>query len=320
MEEKMIRRQIRRSFRPEGWSLVVYYLILNVMVMAVVFVDMMICQLQAIISGGTIGADAIAESAMNNAWGYIAAGGIGLVILLCWKGGDFWKNEIWAKGKPMKPGDFFAILTVFIGCQLAATVGATVLEAILNQFGLSAMEAMQSASPSVTTLSMFLYMAIWAPFSEEVLFRGFLQRLMMPYGKRFAIFASSFLFGIFHGNLIQTPYAFLVGLVLGYVASEYSIAWAMLLHMINNMVLGDSLMRVTSGLPEEVVNVLLLALTGACALAGIIILVRNRQRIRSDLGSKKTDRRVFGCFFSNAGVIVMTVISCVSMVLMLVAA
>ncbi len=317
MEEKQIRKQIRRSFNPASWSLVIYYAIMNVAVTAVVVVDTMIKEIQAIVAGNMTDMEAIAESAMSNAWGYLIAGGIGLVILLCWKGTDFWRDEIWAKGKPMNPGAFFGILALFIGCQLAATVGGSILEMILNLFGLSAMSAMESASPTVDSLSLFLYMAIWAPFSEEILFRGLIQRLMLPHGKRFAIFASAFLFGIFHGNLIQTPYAFLVGLILGYVAAEYSIAWAMLLHMINNMILGDSFMRVTSGLPEMAVNLIFLWLTIVCAVAGVIVLLCRWKQVKKNLGEQRIDRRVLGCFFSNAGVIVLTVIMCGNMILML---
>ena len=317
MEEKMLKKQIRRSFNPVGWSLVVYHIILNIAVTVVVFVDVLIRQLLAVAEGNMDAMDTLMDSAVNNAWGYLMAGAVGMLILFCWKGTDFWRKEIWAKGKPMKPGTFFAILAVFLGCQMAATIGSTILELILNCFGLSALGAMESASASVTTLSMFLYMAIWAPFSEEILFRGLIQRLLMPYGKKFAIFCSAFLFGIFHGNLVQTPYAFLVGLILGYVAAEYSIAWAMLLHLINNMLLGDSLMRITSGLPEGAVNGIILGLTGLCAVAGIVILVVNRRKIKLDLGSGKMDRRALGCFFTNPGVIVLTVMMCFNMILML---
>lgn len=317
MEAKMIRKQIRRSFNPVGWSLVIYYIIMNITVSAVVMVDSLIQELNSVLSGNMPNVDTMLRSVSGNAWGYLMAGAIGLVVLLCWKGTTFWREEIWAKGRPMTPLAFFGILAVFLGCQMVATIGSTILELILNRFGMSIMEAMESASPTVDTLSLFLYMAIWAPFSEEILFRGLIQRLMMPYGKKFAIFGSALLFGLFHGNLVQTPYAFLVGLVLGYVASEYSIAWAMLLHMINNMLLGDSLMRVTSGMPESVVNMIILLLTGACAVAGIIILVMNRWKIKLDIGSRKMDKRVVGCFFTNPGIIVLTVMMCVNMVLML---
>ena len=317
MEEKILRKQIRRGFNPVSWSLVIYYVIMNVAVTAVVFVDVIIREIQAIMSGGMGDMEQLMNSAMSNAWGYLLAGAAGMIILFCWKGSKFWREEIWARGKPMKVGTFFGILAVFLGCQLAATIGATILEMFLNLFDMSIMRVMESASPTVDSLSLFLYMAIWAPISEEILFRGLIQRLLMPHGKKFAIFCSAFLFGIFHGNLIQTPYAFLVGLVLGYVAAEYSIAWAMLLHMINNMLLGDSLMRLTSGLSEGAANGIILGITALSALAGIVILVVNRWKIKLDLGPEKMDRRALGCFFTNAGVIVLSVIMCFNMILML---
>lgn len=317
MEEKMLRKQIRRSFNPVGWSLVLYYLIMNIAVTAVVFVDVIIREISAVVSGTVLSPDEVMNSAMSNAWGYLLAGAVGMLVLFLWKGKTFWKQEIWAKGKPMTAKAFFAILVVFLGCQMAATIGSTILEMILNRFGLSIVETMEQASPTVNTLSLFLYMAVWAPFSEEILFRGVIQRLMLPHGKKFAIFASALLFGLFHGNLVQTPYAFLVGLILGYVASEYSIAWAMLLHMINNMLLGDSLMRVTQGLPESAVNGIILGLTGTCAVAGIIILAMSRGKIWQDLGDEKMDRRALRGFFSNAGVIVLTVMMVSNMILML---
>ena len=160
-------------------------------------------------------------------------------------------------------------------------------------------------------------MAIWAPFFEEVVFRGLVQRMLLPYGKRFAIFGSAFLFGMYHGNLMQSPYAFLAGLVLGYVASEYSIAWAMLLHMINNMLLGDSMTRILSFLPEETGNLIFLGLTGVCAVAGIILLLANRGKLRADLGEEKMNRQALRGFFSNAGIIVLCVMMVFNMILML---
>ena len=317
MDKKLIRKQIRRSFNPVGWSLVIYNIIMNVAATAAIFADGMIREMKAVMSGQMIQPEELTESIMGNAWGYLLAAAIGLVILLCWKGKAFWKNEIWRKGKPMTAGVFFGALTVFIGCQLAASIGATILEAILNQFDLSAMTSVESASANADTLSMFLYMAICAPVTEEILFRGLIQRTMMPYGKRFAIVASAFLFGLFHGNLVQTPYAFLVGLVLGYVASEYSIAWAMLLHMINNMILGDSFNRLTSGLTENQTGLILTLITGGCAIAGVVILIRNRKKIAEDLGPRKIDGRCVGCFLSNAGIIVLTVMMIVNMAAML---
>jgi ABC-type dipeptide/oligopeptide/nickel transport system permease subunit len=95
----------------------------------------------------------------------------------------------------------------------------------------------------------------------------------MPWGKRFATLCTAFVFGIFHGNLLQTPFAFVVGLVLGYVACEYNIVWAMILHMVNNLVLGDMLPRLTSGMPEMAAALVMWLILLISAVVSVVVLI-----------------------------------------------
>ncbi len=72
-------------------------------------------------------------------------------------------------------------------------------------------------------------------FSEEILFRGILLSTLRKYGDGFAVFVSSFIFGLFHGNLIQFPFAFVVGLVLGWtLVYTNSLLPAIMIHFLNN--------------------------------------------------------------------------------------
>lgn len=314
MEEKGIRRQLRRSFRPVGWTLVIYYAIMNVTVVLAMLLEAVYRSAMAAVSG-RYGAESITEALAGNAWGYHLAVFIGLLILLCWKGTGFWKREIWAKGRPMTVGVFFALLSVFLACQVAASLLTNVLEQILNRFGLSALSAYEDIMGQSDSLSMFLYASVLAPISEEILFRGYIQRTLLPYGKKFAIFGSAVLFGLFHGNLVQTPFAFLVGLVLGYVAAEYSVAWAMVLHMVNNLVVADMFQRLTMGLPSLTADALLGGILCCFAVAAIVILALNRQKIKAWLGAERMDPRCLRCFFTNSGFLVLAVIMVINMVL-----
>ena len=90
---------------------------------------------------------------------------------------------------------------------------------------------------------MFLYTAVFAPVGEELIYRGLVMPLLQRYGKGFAIVTSALLFGGMHANLFQMPFAFLTGLVLGYTAAEFSLRWAILLHLLNNLVFGELLGR-----------------------------------------------------------------------------
>ncbi|MBQ7800726.1 MAG: CPBP family intramembrane metalloprotease [Oscillospiraceae bacterium] len=314
--ERWQKKQLRRSFSPTGWTLVVYYLIMNGAVFLTVFVET-ILRVMGTLTTGNFDYDAIASAAMEaagSAWGYFLAAAIGLVILLCWKKPRFWKEEIWAKGKPMKPGSFFGILCVFLSCQAVYQIIATAVELILNSLGLSMLEGMNALAVETDNFGMFLYVGILAPIAEELLFRGLIQKSLAPYGKKFAIFCSAFTFGIFHGNLLQSPYAFLVGLVLGYVAGEYSIAWAMVLHMINNLVIADLLTRLTGSLPAMAADLIISAVIWAFAIGAVVVLIVRRKRIGAYLRRERLNGLYVKCFFSSPGMIVLMVLMGLSMV------
>lgn len=48
---------------------------------------------------------------------------------------------------------------------------------------------------------------------------------LRKYGDAFAIIASAFVFGLFHGNAVQMPFAFLCGLIIGYAVVATESLW-----------------------------------------------------------------------------------------------
>ena len=316
-EWKAMKKGLRRRMGVTGWTLLVYYIILNVAVFAWVFAETLLRSMKFMLTGDFLAMEQAAYQAAESGWGYFLAAAIGFLILLLWKKPRFWKEEIWARGRPMKCGRFFGILCVFLGGQLLSQIMVVVLELLLNCFDLTIMEGMEALSVEPDNFSMFLYSGLLAPIAEEILFRGLIQRSLMPFGKKFAIFCSAFTFGLFHGNLIQTPFAFVVGLILGYVASEYSIGWAMLLHMINNLVIADSLSRLTSGLPEEAAALIIWGILLFFGVAGAVVLTVKRKAIRNWLSREKISRTYLGCFFSSAGMIAFMVVMGVMMIVSL---
>lgn len=63
-----------------------------------------------------------------------------------------------------------------------------------------------------------IFTIILAPIAEELMFRGVILRKLSTVSQRFAIFASALIFGLMHGNFLQTILGFCVGIVLGYAA------------------------------------------------------------------------------------------------------
>ena len=323
MYEQLRLKEMRRAYSVQGWALLIYYGIMNVAVMLVMFVDSIIKTMPAALSGQEPDMEQLAEGvADNSAWGYFLAIGIGLLILLLWKNPKFCFHTLWKKGKPLKIGSFFGIFVIFISFQLLVQVMAILLEIILNQFGMSLMELMESASGDMDTLGMFLYVGFGAPIVEEIIFRGLVLRSVEPYGKKFAIFASALLFGLYHGNIIQIPFAFGVGLVLGYVTVEYNMIWAMILHMFNNLILSDTLVRLTEHLPAPWNDLVFWLFIVGCSIAALVVLLVKRQDIKAYWNAYRDDPQCAKAFWSAPGIItlvsllgVMTVFTMVALMM-----
>lgn len=92
------------------------------------------------------------------------------------------------------------------------------------------------AQPSVmATILYVVRTAVLPAFYEEFIFRGILLGQLRRWGNGMAIVVSALLFGIFHSNLEQIPFAFLVGLALGYILVRTNNIWLTIaIHFFNN--------------------------------------------------------------------------------------
>lgn len=321
MDEKLRRKTMRREIGRYGWALLIYYLFLNYAVSMAVEIQMIYEGFRAVIASDSWAAfaDGMMEAiaaVVENGWGYLIACAVVVCVIPLWKGKVFFHRMFETK-QAMTGKTFVSLLCIFFSGQLVFQILAVVEEMILNLFDLSVLEAMEMASAGSDTFSMFLYMGLGAPIVEEIVFRGVLMRGLEPHGRRFAIVGSAILFGFFHGNLVQSPYAFAVGLILGYTAMEYSIGWAMVLHMINNLILGDSLLRLTSFLPEGYADLLywmIYLLSGICAVA---ILVRKRNDIRVWLKSNPPVKNTMRAFFTAPANVILMVLMSINAIVML---
>lgn len=80
-----------------------------------------------------------------------------------------------------------------------------------------------------------LSIAVIPALTEEFLFRGVVMGLLRKFGDSFAIITSSLFFGLMHQNFIQFPFAFVGGLVFGYITIYTgSIVPAIAVHFANN--------------------------------------------------------------------------------------
>lgn len=313
MTEKQINKWLRRQFSPVGWVLLGFNALMNLLVWVTVAADLGRQALWNLATGGFL-IDFDWEAVWNNGWGYIGANLVLLAVLYAWKGNVFRRPDTAGERKKMKFLPLFAVISFSMGAQLLNNLWIMLLELIAGLLGGSMMPLLESVSGATDSFSMFLYGALVAPVAEELLFRGFVLNALRPYGKRFAILGSAVLFGAFHGNLLQAPYAFVMGLVLGYLAVEYSVLWAVVLHMFNNLVLAEGFAWLAEVLPTQMADWIILALLTVFSLAALVILIGKRSQIRAYRREGWIDRRCVKCFFTSPGIVFLLLYMLASMI------
>ena len=84
-----------------------------------------------------------------------------------------------------------------------------------------------------------LFVGILFPILEELLFRKLLCNKLLPLGEMQAVVISALIFGFIHGNIFQFAYAFLIGLVFGYVyVKSGKIIYSIIFHCALNLFTG----------------------------------------------------------------------------------
>ena len=97
----------------------------------------------------------------------------------------------------------------------------TIIGTVIEMFNPSATAATNDVQTMVLTGDMavnIIFMVIIGPIFEELFFRKFLCDRLKAYGEWVTIIVTGLMFGIFHGNLTQCVYAFLLG---GFLAYAY---------------------------------------------------------------------------------------------------
>ncbi|MBR0113170.1 MAG: CPBP family intramembrane metalloprotease [Clostridia bacterium] len=154
-----------------------------------------------------------------------------------------------------KPGNSVtALLLIFVGLFfcVAGDYVTSWLSALVRIFGF------ELTTPDETVATGFfprlvyvIYVAFTAPLCEEIAIRGVVLQPLRRYGDVFAIVVSSVVFGVLHGNLVQAPFAFVVGIGLGYTACITGSLWpCIIIHSINNLIAALSLFASEDLAPE----------------------------------------------------------------------
>lgn len=237
----------------------------------------------------------------------------------------------------MKPGLFFKLLLMCLPMMWAGSVFGSMLSMVLSN---------GEATDRVADLAMqtniwnVVFLVIVGPVFEEWLFRKQLIDHTRKYGEKTAILLSGLAFGLFHMNLFQFFYAFLLGLMFGYVYTctsklRYSTAMHMIINFNGGVLAPWVLTRVDLDQLEKVseaaengnaaameqwasqnveglaIMLVYFVLYGAVILAGFVLLIRNFKRFEFYTAPEELPRGTRAkTVCGNVGMIMFIMVTC----------
>ena len=237
----------------------------------------------------------------------------------------------------MKPGLFFKLLLMCLPMMWVGSVFGSMLSMVLSN---------GEATDRVADLAMqtniwnVVFLVIVGPIFEEWLFRKQLIDHTRKYGEKTAILLSGLAFGLFHMNLFQFFYAFLLGLMFGYVYTRTSkLRYSTAMHMIINFNGGvlapwvltrvdlDQLEKVSEAAENgnaaameqwasqnvEGLAIMLVyfVLYGAVILAGFVLLIRNFKKFEFYTAPEELPRGTRAkTVCGNVGMIMFIMVTC----------
>lgn len=214
------------------------------------------------------------------------------------------------RSNPFAPTESVPFGMAFLA--VIAAVGLCMLTNIINSFALMLFEQIgwSIPEPPIMMTKSFLSfllnlftMAVLPALLEEMIYRGYILRTLRPYGHWYAVLISAALFGVMHGNFRQIPFAFIVGIILGYLYVSTNNIWLPIaVHFANNAI--SVLMEYLSFyLPEAGRNLFYALIIYGFAFVGVIaallllLFYRKRMRLpKSDSVLSKGAR--FGLLFT----------------------
>lgn len=206
-------------------------------------------------------------------------------------------------------GTFFGGILLGIGWCTIANFITGLFQTILEPVFPLVQNELETPSGIIGFVISVLSMAVAPALLEEFIFRGAIMGTLLKFGKGFAIFASAFLFGLVHGNLVQIPFAFMVGIILGVLTLRTGSIWtAVIVHFLNNFI-SVCLDFLSKNISEDLMTGISLIFTGVMVtlgLLGFFLLYKknNKFLIFEKTPHISTPKQRFGWLCSTATIIV----------------
>ena len=146
-------------------------------------------------------------------------------------------SEVALYNKPKEKKLMFPLILMGLGVCGFSNAVVSGAGAILQNFGFSYNVAQTENPTNIFGIILsFVATAVTPALVEEFAMRGAVMGSLRKYGESFAIITSALIFGFMHGNLVQIPFAFILGLFFGFAVIKSGTIWtAVIIHFLNNL-------------------------------------------------------------------------------------
>ena len=219
---------------------------------------------------------------------------------------------------------FWPLVFIGVGVSAFANVVTNNIGAFFDSFGLH-FEAPQFDYPEGIfgfALS-FIAIALTPALVEEFATRGMVMGTAREFGQGYALVTSAIFFALMHGNLVQIPFAFIMGIILGFaVIKTGSLVTGMVIHFINNA-FAVAMSYFTENIGSVIIQSLIsLVYIGICALLFFVGIYLAQQREENVWSLEKSETALCAkdklkYFFLAPTMIIamaLTVLDCISMI------
>lgn len=174
--------------------------------------------------------------------------------------------------RTVKPRNLLLLVALGIASQFMISGILSILKPLLEELFRSYTDVINRIFSGDMTV-VVLYTVLFAPIVEELIFRGVILNKLLPVLPFFAAnMLQAAIFGIYHWNIIQGLYAFVIGLLLGYVSYRFrSLSASIILHMSINSAAFLAIL-----LPEAKAVYILSAVAGTILTVGLILILLRR--------------------------------------------
>lgn len=180
-------------------------------------------------------------------------------------------NEELKLNAPKRKSEFLLAVIAGAGLCMLSSILTSYLTIFIEAFGI------KLTSPDIALPTGFLgftitmiRIVVCAAMTEEICMRGYVMGNLRAYGDKFAILMSALLFALMHGNLIQAPFAFLSGIIIGYLTVKTGSLWTgIFIHAINNGV-SVVISYLSEQMPTRAANILSVFIIYALIMVGTL--------------------------------------------------